>query len=356
MLGQRPPCGRPSHTSGPAALLLLQICLQGIAPTDRVIPQINDVVMTFVLLLLKGKTQCQTLVDEDAAGGGGFDDADHDSVLMDAVCDFVGMSAKCLGIHAIPYLDAMLPEVVKFAKPTRPTSDRAMALGCIAEVLHHLGAEGCKKYGEDLLGIIREGLKDPAHQVKNNAAFAIGALAEGLASAQLGPGLGGLASKYPELLEELRPMLTDPVARESHPGMVDNAASALCRMISAAPDALPVGQVFDHLLYPALPLRADMVEAMPTYGTLCNLILRQHPDMMDPERLSRALTILVAALRDDAVTPEEVKMSVAQSIGQVYSSLGDLAVQAIGRLPADVQSALASVLETIQAGSLKPQA
>ena len=57
---------------------------------------------------------------------------------------------------------------------------------------------------------------------------------------------------------------------------MDNALSAVCRMINVAPAFIPIGQVLPFVLA-ALPLRGDTSEGPQVYGCLSTLLTQSEP-------------------------------------------------------------------------------
>ena len=108
------------------------------------IPALQPIVEA-TLQLANKQAPCQTLLGADddvidaVARGthedGDDDDEDHDNVLMDNVADLCGAVAKVGGgLVGAGTADAVFQAFAKYAQPARPASDRAMALGCFAEL------------------------------------------------------------------------------------------------------------------------------------------------------------------------------------------------------------------------------
>jgi hypothetical protein len=108
------------------------------------IPALQPIVEA-TLQLANKQAPCQTLLGADddvidaVARGtheeGDDDDEDHDNVLMDNVADLCGAVAKVGGgLVGHGTADAVFQAFAKYAQPARPASDRAMALGCFAEL------------------------------------------------------------------------------------------------------------------------------------------------------------------------------------------------------------------------------
>ncbi|CAM9475281.1 unnamed protein product, partial [Hapterophycus canaliculatus] len=99
-------------------------------------------VMSTTNNLLMEKGNCFGQVFDD--GEGGEDDEEDDEDTADgnvayASCDLVGAFAKVIGPSFSEYFDVFLPSVLKYTKGSRPASDRAMAVGCFAEVFESIG-------------------------------------------------------------------------------------------------------------------------------------------------------------------------------------------------------------------------
>ena len=83
--------------------------------------------------LASNQAPCQTLLGADEEDGD--EDGDHDNVLMDNVADLCGGLCKVAGGSiGADAADALFRAFSRFAQPGRPASDRAMALGCFAEL------------------------------------------------------------------------------------------------------------------------------------------------------------------------------------------------------------------------------
>ncbi len=108
-------------------------------------------IMAVVKTLLSEKARCQTATKLEGADDD--DDDDHDNVVMDSVTELIGALAKNIGADFEPYFSAFHPLLLKFTKQSRPHSDRAMAIGCDAEVISEIGPKATA-YAETLLPIL----------------------------------------------------------------------------------------------------------------------------------------------------------------------------------------------------------
>jgi len=280
-----------------------------------------------LLQLLRESAPCQQKSSEVPEAGGGEDgddddeDGDHDHELMDAVADLVGGFAKALGPQFAQMAGDVLNVMAKYAKANRPASDRAMAIGCFAEVLEFMGPQAAAPLVPTVAPSIQAGLSDASPSVRRNAAFAAGVLAQ-TAPEQLAP-------HFPALLTALHPLFQDTGVEQDF-ALRDNAVAAAARMMVANLSAVPTAAVLPVYLG-SLPLRADFSENNTVYGCVAYLLEARHPDV---------LALLPAAL-------------VAVSHGLQAKDCSDAVkarlVQALKGLAADpaIGASLASALPTL---------
>jgi hypothetical protein len=283
---------------------------------------IGDKLMSSILNLLLEKGACQSILSRDADEE---DDNGHDNVVMDSVCDLIGTFAKQIGSAFVPYFEGLRTPLLKFTKPSRAYSDRAMAIGCFAEVVNEIDAAAAT-YVDILLPILQGGLADEAESVRRNSAFCVGALCSSCGAA--------LLHLYPQLLQWLHPLCLRSSAQtgtDTGGGDTDNALSAACRMISTSPSSVPLQHVLPVIL-DALPLRADMLESPYIYGCLAKLV-----ESLEPVATSLMPRILVAfaqAIHKDSKVLDEAKALVtsclkAMVVSQNHQTLFTAAFQHI---------------------------
>jgi hypothetical protein len=234
---------------------------------------IGEILVAELVTLLQEKAPCQAInKHEGHHTGDDDDDDDHDNVVMDSVCDCIGQMAKSAGPAFVPYYKQMHKLLLKFTKSSRAFTDRAMAIGCIAEVMNEIGGAAVSEYVGSVLPLIQSSLQDSMEAVRRNAAFCLGAICEAMGPA--------LAPQFPMFLQLLRPLCDRPAEQLQAAGVgggdIDNALSAVARMIRVAPETIPLPQVIPVMIN-ALPLRVDMVEAANVFGTLIDLVLKGNP-------------------------------------------------------------------------------
>ena len=198
-----------------------------------------------------------------------YEDDEHDS-FMTPVCDLVAAFGRVMGAQFCQFLPQFLPAICEFAKSSRPSSDRAMAIGCLGELAQELG-DGIKDYWATVfLPAILAGLADEDHNVNRNAAFCAGTCCEGLGELVVGD--------YPQVLPAIGQLFNiDASSSDQSAAAVDNAAAGVCRMIMASPNNVPINQVLPVLLK-ALPLKNDLTENETVYKCLLGLLQMNNAD------------------------------------------------------------------------------
>lgn len=286
---------------GAAALTLADS--QGIQVGQLLLQQISNT--------LTQKLPCQNQEpEEDEEGDGG---EDHDNEIMDDVTDLIGVLAKVLGPGFIPHFDLLLPNLLKFAKGDRVHSDRSMAVGCFGEVLAEIGPESIK-YSAVVLPLIAASVADEMEGVRRNAAFCLCSLIDSAGAA--------LSSNYLQILQMLYPICTrNADAKAIDTGAdVDNALSAVAKMIKHAPDSIPLDSVLPVMIA-SLPLRNDMSEGPSVYGSLVQLIATQNAAAM--QHLHQIVAILAQELSPKSKATEETKAIIVTGL---RTALNDPAV------------------------------
>jgi hypothetical protein len=251
--------------------------------------------------LLSKQAPCQ---ETDEIYGEGYDDDDDHDSFMTAVCDLVGSFARVMGSHFAQYLPQFLPAIMEYAKSSRPASDRGMAVGCLSELAQELGDSMSAHWESVFFPAVLAGLADPDENVKRNAAFCAGVCCENLKTS--------ISSQYPQILQAISPLFSiDPTANETASGCVDNAAAAVCRMIMASPNDVPMAQVIPAVLG-VLPLKIDMTENETVYKCLLGLYTMNQPDLLaNKEELRRVMT---EATADGSDVPEEIQAELKRTL------------------------------------------
>jgi len=245
------------------------------------------------------------------------DDNGHDNLVMDSVVEVIGALAKAIGPAFAPYFEPFRLPLLKFTKSGRSYSDKAMAIGCFAEVIDEMGSidPGSAQW---VLPLFCGGLEDEMESVRRNSAFGLGAFC-----AAVGP---AAAAHYPMILQSLRPLCVrsqSQAASDAGGADIDNAIAAVARMIKLCPGAVPLPQVLPVFLG-ALPLRSDMLETTNVYGCLVFLLQSEEPTAVS--LFPQILNIFAHVLSETSKTLPEAKALItsclkAMSTDSRYQSL-----------------------------------
>ena len=172
--------------------------------------------------------------------------------------------------------------------------------------------------------------------MRRNSAYCAGVL-----SAELTPQFA--AAHYGKILTALRPLFEK--RPKENAAIVDNACSAVGRMICAAPNALPLAEVLPVMLA-VMPLKEDIMENEPAYKPLLQLWAARNAAFMAIIPLvlsvcSRALMAPAEKLQAEVRAPvaqmcREICQE-AQKAGKLAGLLGPLAPQEQQALQAAMQ-------------------
>mmetsp|Transcript_13102 Transcript_13102/g.31597 ORF Transcript_13102/g.31597 Transcript_13102/m.31597 type:complete len:1068 (-) Transcript_13102:113-3316(-) len=270
-------------------------------------PVLNDALQNSHAIISKS-APCQT-ADElyGDIGEFGDEDDDHDSFTQ-AACDLIGGFCRVMGHHFKQYLHQFLPPILEFTKPSRPASDRSMAVGCLSEIAQELEGAIAEQWQPVFMPAVLNGLADEDVNVKRNAAFCAGICCEHLKAQVLGD--------YPKMLQLLGQNFSlDTSASESACACVDNSAAAVARMIMASPENVPIDQVLPVFLT-ALPLKVDMTENQTVYQCLIGLLQMNHPEAVS--RKEDIKRILTEATHESSKVDADTKGMLVQAVQSLH--------------------------------------
>lgn len=328
-------------------------------------------VLTFVLqalqLLFTNQAICQKLVADANDHADDDEDGDHDHVLMDSVTDLLSHISQKLPANMFQgYFNDFFPLVQAFLKPTRSPSDRSMALGCVAEIFKDL--EGYTlQYLPAMMPILQANLADPLESVRRNAAFCVHVIVEACALQ--------LVDHHMTLLQWLHPLCIRNTGAsngldvhatsssllhhdnlstvDSHGADVDNAISAVCKMILINPN-LPLSSIIPVILN-ALPLRGDNTEGPNVYRTLAQLMTSGNPILLEKinvQTYNQFFSINNVNINSLQIVNNEVPIAIA--FFAVFVQAISLNSNAIDETKLIVVAALKEVLSNPSLAAIKP--
>ncbi|KAJ7588105.1 ARM repeat-containing protein [Mycena floridula] len=268
-----------------------------------------EVICNMTIQILEQKAFCQQDPDQDEDEEAPEDQAEYDAVLISAAGDLVGALANVLGPDFGPAFNTFYPLIVKYCKKTRSTTDRASAIGCLAEII--LGMKtAVTPHTETLYQLFYNCLSsDSETEVISNSAYGVGLLVE---HSQV-----DMSGQYLSLLNVLRPLFDVPADSSSVKlSAKDNAAGAVARLILRNAAALPLDQVLPVFIS-SVPCNEDPMENRPVFRCVIYLITTQ-TSLMAPY-MGGLLQVFAQVL--DPSSPDrignEVRAELIQLIGQL---------------------------------------
>lgn len=288
---------------------------------------IGNLLLGNALALLREQMPCQKNEEggEEGQDAEDEDEADHDEIIMDNVADLIGQLAKTLKGDFEPLFKELFPDIIKYANRSSYT-DKAMALGCVAEVIANIGPAAIN-YSEAILEHIVKGLSNDMEMVRRNAVYCLGVLIESTGDQ--------LVAHFMTILEALAPLCArsaDQQTTDAGGADVDNALAALARMINVDKTQVPLPQVIPALLN-ALPLRVDFMEGEGIFSCIATLLSEGEPTVV--ANLPLVLSVMAQTMTTEFKYDDKTKGICQEAIKSASNTFGDLFNQAVGQMPAD---------------------
>jgi importin-4 len=223
---------------------------------------------------LREQLKCQYPEDDDDEEEAEEEAEDSNTafLLMDELYDLLSW----LGRRGGPPLweaglSKLFPVLMEFARKPRPPIDQSGVVGALAEMAEGLGATpGWAEAAVSQAGpLVLAALRSPAPELLRNGLVAAGTLFHGV---------GPLARP---VLPELVPLLLSHCKRtpDSQGVLADNAAAALCRLLSVHASAMDIPTCVKAVVA-MLPLVDDRDEDHRVWGTMVDLIKAREPTVM----------------------------------------------------------------------------
>ncbi|XP_066910662.1 importin-4-like [Clytia hemisphaerica] len=212
-------------------------------PEKNHVVEFNNALMN----VFKGKTHCQEFGEDDESSTSEGDEesqAELDQMLIEKTGDLLPQLAQAMGGAQFQnYFTAFLPEMMKRTRKNSNVAERSFAAGTIAEIIQGMGG-AISTFVQPITPWLLGLLQDADPEVRSNASFALGVLAEN--------GGEAVISLYTNILQALFGLLN-----QGQPALVqDNLCGAVARMIMTSPQALPLDQVLPVLVN-CLPIQED---------------------------------------------------------------------------------------------------
>jgi hypothetical protein len=226
------------------------------------------------------------------------EDASHDYLLDDAT-DALTMLARISGPAFAPFLGPFLGALEKYTSTSRPVHDQLVAVGCYGDLIAACGL-AMAPHARPLLATLLRGARTEGRMqergLQRNCAYSLGVYAERLPELAR-PSADAILGALGQLLRLPRGGSSDMV--------VDNAAAAVCRLLSALPElaAGPAAGPALAAVVASLPLVEDHDEDAVVFGTCLRAAAAGHPAVLPhvPALLRACCTALGPA---SGVTPD----------------------------------------------------
>ncbi|KAG0435401.1 hypothetical protein HPB47_018508 [Ixodes persulcatus] len=234
------------------------------------------------------------------------EEAEYDGLLVQVAGDLVPALAQALPPERfLPHLGQLVPLFTGKLKERSSRSDRSYAVGTLAEVAQHLNRDALAPFCQSLLAVFLGCMRDADAEVRSNAVFGLGALAESAGDA--------LVSEYPALLAALSSMLSKESSRQAK----DNICGAVARLILTSVNAVPMAEVFPVLLQ-HLPLEEDLEENVTLFRCICRLYELRHEQFL--KNLPQILRLVLGVIKTNQLiksTSSEIPSEV-QAVLQTF--------------------------------------
>lgn len=292
---------------------------------DAAVANHLDTLIEVLKVLLEERAVCQYIDSEDEEHRDD-DDEDHDSQLMDTVADLLGGLAHAFGAGFAEDFGALLPALLRFAKPVRPASDHAMVVGAFAEVAQGLG-DAVVPFAGEMLAHIFAGLESEDVSLVRNSAFAVGAVLEA--------GGEALQEHVPTAVAAL---LGLAAVEGMDSAILDQICSSLSRLLMrhGKSGAVAVGDVLP-VIVANLPLKDDHHEDEVVYRCVCTLLDAREASAMDA--VPQLLAAFAQALGDFNVA-QGIKDEIGARVAALATDFAQPTAEAIAMLPEEHQALL----------------
>ncbi|XP_013410822.1 importin-4-like [Lingula anatina] len=267
------------------------------------------------------KTACQ---DESTEEDTEDDEAEYDLMLIEHAGDVISHLAKAAGgAQFAPYMAGFLPELLKRLKKNSSIAEKSFAIGTLAETTEALGP-AIGPFVQHLYPVYMTGIRDEDEEVRGNAAFAIGILVANSGDA--------LLSQYPHILE----VLYKTLQKESVPRVMDNTCAAVCRLIFANPEHVPLDQVLPVVLQ-FLPLKEDFEENVTVFSCIGKLYGAYQDKIVN--FLPKLIYISAQVIGTEQIN-QDIQNLLVQMVVNIQMTRADVFQQALSSMPQELANKL----------------
>ncbi|KAK9376567.1 armadillo-type protein [Lipomyces chichibuensis] len=235
-----------------------RLCGPGIVGNDL------EPIATMILSILKKQHLCQTQ-DDDPEEEDIEDAAEYDILLVESAMDVVVSLAAAFAGDFDNYFRIFCPVILKYCSNST-MGERKAGVGALAEIVN--GMKGSvTPYTSQLLKAFVHRLSDESIEVRSNAVYGYGLLAEYSQSPQ------EIVATYPKSLQRLQQCL---VSDSENDRCVANICGCVARMAYSHSESVPLGDVLPALVY-SLPLKDGYEENDPIFRLVVQLYKSNNP-------------------------------------------------------------------------------
>lgn len=232
-------------------------------------------ITALLLLILQKQHPCQKDVDdldEEAEPPMDEETAEYDWLIVETALEVVSSLAIALGEQFGELWKIFDKPIMQYAS-SQERFERSSSVGTVGECIQSMGAS-CTPYTKRMMAMFLRRLGDEDPEVKSNACFGTGMLCEKSEDGK------EVLSNYGAIFAKLEPLLdasTKTAGKDDpHARLLDNAAGCVGRMVSKAPQSVPLEDVLPRLV-DILPLKEDFDENEPVFTMLVSLYQQRNP-------------------------------------------------------------------------------
>lgn len=302
-------------------------------------PAATDTLVGGALALLEQRHACQEAMQDLAEGGGVDEEEDHDEAVWEAASEVLTALPKVLGERWAPHLDRLAPALLPYLREAHPLSDHALAIGILAEGLHHVGPAGRHLLPTVLPHALRCSAADDT-TCRQNGCFCLGVL-----------GAHGGDASLPHM-QQILSALQLRLAPEEDATVRDNAVGALSRIALAFGMALPLDSILPAIA-DRLPLLADEGENTPAVRCLIRLFHAQPTRPVVAPHLPRLLGAIGHLLAGEGSHPRRGPLDAefeAEARGFLVWAVAESAEQMHAMVMALPEAQRVAILAAVQQG------
>ena len=234
--------------------------------------------------------------------------SEYEAVVISNAVEVLSARCNAYGPAFAQEFGNYFPLLTKYYAPERTTSERAMVVGTLGEIIVGLKG-GITPFTQQSLALLSKALQDSEAEVRSNAVFAAGVLIEWSdndLSAQFTPLMQVVHEYFKVTAEDARDKLNAK----------DNAVGCVARMIVKSPSAMPLDAVLP-IFFSGLPLKNDPIENKPAFRAIFYLF--EHQSQLVLPHIDHLLSVFAYVL--DPSRTGEITLETKQQLDHLLGAL-----------------------------------